>query len=231
MLELGDHLASNADTFAHIAVGANAFQPLVRAPSVVAKFGSSSRSFEIVDFAENNGKQMDDIFFAEIACVGGEVRVVDQRVCVDDKADWMVVGRQKIRQGAQVGQGRPHLLQCFLDRSGDRAVPAAGEAVHEPGPRQSRRATVEGLSDMAVLNQGLIDRRERSAAVQALAYLRAHGVPLDPDGLMVEALRNGWGSTGPEDLRQIAIDLNKGKKLQFTTRTRPERLEEWAHAR
>jgi hypothetical protein len=93
------------------------------------------------------------------------------------------------------------------------------------------KATVEGLSDMAVLNQGLIDRRERSAAVQALAYLRAHGVPLDPDGLMVEALRNSWGSTGPEDLRQIAIDLNKSKKLQFTTRTRPERLEEWAQAR
>ncbi len=48
---------------------------------------------------------------------------------------------------------------------------------------------------------------------------------------MVEALRNGWGSTGPEDLRQIAIDLNRGKKLRFTTRIRPERLEEWAQAR
>jgi hypothetical protein len=93
------------------------------------------------------------------------------------------------------------------------------------------KATVEGLSLLPVLNQGLIDRRERSAAVQALTFLRGRGVILEPDGLMVEALRNGWGSTGPEDLRQIAIDLNKGKKLQFTTRIRPERLEEWAQAK
>ena len=83
---------------------------------------------------------------------------------------------------------------------------------------------------MAVLNQGLIDRRERWAAVQALTFLRGRGVKLEPDGLMVEALRHGWGSTGPEDLRQTAIDLNKGEKLQFTTRIRPERLEEWAQS-
>lgn len=92
------------------------------------------------------------------------------------------------------------------------------------------KATVAGLSDLAVLNQGLIDRREHHAAVQALTFLRARGVILEPDGLMVEALRNDWGSTGPEDLRRIAIDLNNGKKLQFTTRIRQERLEEWAQA-
>src|ERR1700740_1295329 len=89
-------------------------------------------------------------------------------------------------------------------------------SVWDANQRNAKR-TVPGLSDMAVLNQGLIDRRERWAAVQALTFLRGRGVKLEPDGLMVEALRNGWGSTGPEDLRQTAIDLNKGEKLQFTT--------------
>ena len=68
-------------------------------------------------------------------------------------------------------------------------------SVWDANQRNAKR-TVPGLSDMAVLNQGLIDRRERWAAVQALTFLRGRGVKLEPDGLMVEALRNGWGSTG-----------------------------------
>jgi hypothetical protein len=93
------------------------------------------------------------------------------------------------------------------------------------------KATVEGLSMIAVHNQGLVDCRDRWEAVQALTFLRARGVRLEPDGLMVEALRNSWGGTGPEDLRQIAIDLNNGKKLRFEKRIRPERLEEWVRAK
>ena len=89
---------------------------------------------------------------------------------------------------------------------------------------------MEGLSGLAVSNQGLVDRRERSEVVQTLTYLRDHGVALEPDGLMVEALRNAWGGTGPEELRKIAIDLNKGKALHFSRRIRPERLEEWVRA-
>ena len=59
--------------------------------------------------------------------------------------------------------------------------------------------------------------------------MRSRGFELDPDALMVEALRNEWGGTGPEELRQIALDLNKGKQLQFDKRRlRPERLDEWA---
>jgi hypothetical protein len=93
------------------------------------------------------------------------------------------------------------------------------------------KAAVQGLSDMVVRNRGLIHNNDRSKAVHALTYLRDRGVRLEPDGLMVEALRNQWGGTGPEDLRQIAVDLNKGKKLRYDARRlRPERLEEWAQA-
>lgn len=93
------------------------------------------------------------------------------------------------------------------------------------------KAAVNGLSGIAVVNQGLLDNRERSGAVQTLTYLRDHGVTLEPDGLMVEAMRNGWGGTGPEDLRKIAVDLNDGKALRFTKRITPERLEQWVQTK
>lgn len=45
---------------------------------------------------------------------------------------------------------------------------------------------------------------------------------------MVEALRNHWGGQGPETLRQIAIDLNNGTKLQYDKhRLTPQRLQRW----
>lgn len=91
------------------------------------------------------------------------------------------------------------------------------------------RATVRDLTGLAVGNQGLIDKRERSEVIHALTYMRSRGFELDPDALMVEALRNEWGGNGPDELRQIAVELNKGKQLQFDRRRlRPERLEEWA---
>ncbi len=91
------------------------------------------------------------------------------------------------------------------------------------------RAAIHDLTGLAVRNQGLLDRRERSEAVNALTYLRTNGTPLDPDALMVEALSNQWGGTGPEDLRQIAIDLNNGKRLQYDKRRLSlDRLQRWA---
>lgn len=93
------------------------------------------------------------------------------------------------------------------------------------------RAAIRGLTGIAVRNQGLSDKRERSEAIHALTYLRDAGVPLGPDELMVEALRNKWGGNGPETLRQIAIDLNRGAKLQFDKRRlSAERLRGWTAA-
>jgi hypothetical protein len=93
------------------------------------------------------------------------------------------------------------------------------------------KAAVKGLTGIAVTNQGLLDKRERSAAVQTLTYLRDRGVQLEPDGLMVEALRNGWGGTGPEELHRIAWDLRRGKKLQYQNRITTNRLQEWYETR
>ncbi|MFH5208084.1 hypothetical protein [Antrihabitans spumae] len=94
----------------------------------------------------------------------------------------------------------------------------------------SLKAAMRGLSYGAIKNQGLVDPRERSMVVQTLTYLRDHGVVLEPDGLMVEALRNGWGGVGPEALRALAVQLAGGKALRFEKRVTPERLDEWLHS-
>lgn len=108
-----------------------------------------------------------------------------------------------------------------------------GGEVLEPVPEASPaiKATVEGITGIAVANQGLIDRRERSEAVQALTYLHRHGHKLNPTQLIVEAIRNGWPGKAPVELAQLARDVNAGKRLRYQNRVRPERLAEWAGMR
>lgn len=123
------------------------------------------------------------------------------------------------------GHHGPWITAFGAEHLGGQEIPATA-----PAPA-SLRAAVSDLTGMAVSNQGLLDKRERSEAIHALTFLRGRGVALDPDALMVEALRNGWGRTGPEVLRQIAIDLNDGKRLQFDRRRlSPARLQQWADA-
>lgn len=99
-----------------------------------------------------------------------------------------------------------------------------------PDASEPVKRAVEGLTFLAVENQGLLDNRERSAAVQALTYLRDQGIRLEPDALMVEALRNGWGGKGPEELRAIALDLNAGKRLRFQERFSEDAMEAWVRS-
>jgi hypothetical protein len=52
----------------------------------------------------------------------------------------------------------------------------------EPTPEASAplKAVVKGLNGIAIRNQGLLDKRERSEVVQTLTYLRDHGVRAAP---------------------------------------------------
>ncbi len=104
-----------------------------------------------------------------------------------------------------------------------------GESL-KPVPEASPaiKAMVEGITSLAVTNQGLIDKRERSAAIQALTYLRAHGHELNPSQLIVEAIRNEWPGEAPVELGRLARDVNAGKRLRYLDRIRPERLAQWA---
>lgn len=85
-------------------------------------------------------------------------------------------------------------------------VPEASSAI---------KAMVEGISDLAVLNQGLIDQRERSEAIHALVYMRSHGHPLVPDQLATEAIRREWPGKSPLDLADLAKQVNDGKRLRY----------------
>jgi hypothetical protein len=98
-------------------------------------------------------------------------------------------------------------------------------AVDEAEP--AIKATVEGLSMIAVRNQGLIDSRERSTVVQALTYLRSRGHELVPEQLATEAIRLQWPGQAPLELAEVARKLNAGKQLRFERRLDPEALERW----
>ncbi len=119
-------------------------------------------------------------------------------------------------------QHAPWITAHEAEHIGGNPVAAVGEA------SAAITATLEGLSVPAILNQGLVDSRERSAAVQALTYLRRHGHQIDPDQLATEALRQDWPRQSPLDLARIARDLNAGKTLRFQQRLNAAALARWA---
>lgn len=107
---------------------------------------------------------------------------------------------------------------------GGEPVPSVAEA------SAAIKAMVDGISLLPVLNQGLIDSRERSMAVQALTYMRDHGHTLVPDQLVVEAIRYGWPGASPLELADLAKQLNAGKRLRYEPRLNTSVLVEWASA-
>jgi hypothetical protein len=103
----------------------------------------------------------------------------------------------------------------------------------EPVPRVPEasagiKAMVDGISLLPVLNQGLIDSRERSMAVQALTYMRNHGHTLIPNQLAVEAIRHGWPGTSCLELADLGKQLNAGKRLRYSERLNTSALAKWA---
>lgn len=105
----------------------------------------------------------------------------------------------------------------------------AGEPVPVvPEASTAIKAMVAGISLLPVLNQGLIDSRERSLAVQALTYMRDHGHTLTPNQLAVEAIRNGWPGKSSLELAELAKQLNAGKHLRYGQRLNPAVLAQWA---
>ncbi|MCZ2849812.1 hypothetical protein [Modestobacter sp. VKM Ac-2978] len=105
----------------------------------------------------------------------------------------------------------------------------AGEPVPRvPEASAAIKAVVDGISLLPVLNQGLIDPRERSMAVQALTYMRNHGHALVPSQLAVEAIRRGWPGTSPLELADLAKQLNAGKRLRYSERLNAASLAKWA---
>ncbi len=77
----------------------------------------------------------------------------------------------------QSGSGHAPWITAF-----DAQCLGGNEIQRIPEASAPLKATVEGLSLLPLLNQGLIDRRERWAVVQALTFLRGRGVSLEPDG-------------------------------------------------
>ena len=92
------------------------------------------------------------------------------------------------------------------------------------------KAMVDGISMLPVLNHGLTDSRERSTAVEALTFMHARGHKLDPQQLIVEAQRQGWPGDSPQQLADLATQINAGKQLRFQNRLNPDAMAEWDRA-
>lgn len=103
-----------------------------------------------------------------------------------------------------------------------------GEAV-APIPEASAaiKLMIKDISLLPIRNQGLVDSRERSTAVQALTFMRDHGHQLVPEQLAVEALRNDWPRTSPLELADMARQLNAGKRLRVKERLNPAFMARW----
>jgi hypothetical protein len=157
-------------------------------------------------------------------CLGVEdVIDVEQSHAVDGVVVVRAHGAITFAEGA--ANHAPWVTAYDVDRLAGEVIRPVPEA---PAPV---KAAIEGTTGLAVPNQGLIDNRDRTPVVHALTYLRDHGVRLDPDEVMVEALRNGWGGSGPVEVREIVRDLNRGRRLRYDKgRIRPERLREWLGA-
>ena len=119
-------------------------------------------------------------------------------------------------------QHAPWITAHRAEHMGGQAVAPVEEAT------PAVKAMIKGLSMLPVLNQGLIDSRERSAAVQALCYFHQRGHHLDPRQLITEALRNGWPADSPLELAALARDISAGKRLRYQQRLRPEVVAQWA---
>lgn len=119
----------------------------------------------------------------------------------------------------------PWITAHGAEHVGGEVVPAVDEAP------AAVKAMVEGLSMMAVINQGLSDSRERSAAIQALTYFRDRGHQLDTAQLIAEALRNEWPRQSPLELARLAKEISAGKRPRFAQRLQPEVVTQWADAK
>lgn len=121
----------------------------------------------------------------------------------------------------------PHSLRPWVTAHEVQHI--AGEPfVPVPDANPAIKAMVDGITSMAVANQGLNDKRERSEAIQALTYFRTHGHQLDPTQLTLEAIRNDWPGRAPIELAEIARDITAGKQLRYLHRIDPQQLAEWA---
>lgn len=83
-----------------------------------------------------------------------------------------------------------------------------GDAIaHLPEASTSVKAAVARISG-GPGGQGEIDQMVPYRSVQALTGLLEQGIAFTPDGIMVEALRNGWNVERAEALRRIAAELS-----------------------
>ncbi|GAB4001491.1 hypothetical protein GCM10029992_37180 [Glycomyces albus] len=74
----------------------------------------------------------------------------------------------------------------------------------------------------------ILDRRDKSRVIDGLMnHLRPNGHQFDPNDLLAAALHDGWRGSGALELRNLATEINNGKRKQVREKFTSDILAMW----
>lgn len=88
-------------------------------------------------------------------------------------------------------------------------------------------AAMDTFTTLINSSTGLSDSRDRSTVLDGLTKLRKAGHHFDPEDLVAGALARNWRGDAAVELRDLASEINAGKRKRFTERLRPNIVETW----
>lgn len=86
---------------------------------------------------------------------------------------------------------------------------------------------MDTFTDLINSSTGLSDSRDRSTVLDGLTKLRAAGHEFDPEDLLAGALARNWRGDAAVQLKDLASEINAGKRKRFTERLRPDIVATW----
>ncbi|MEV7132135.1 hypothetical protein AB0N24_04520 [Arthrobacter sp. NPDC093128] len=88
-------------------------------------------------------------------------------------------------------------------------------------------AAVDAFTDLINSSTRLSDSRDRSTVLDGLTKLRKAGHHFDPEDLLAGALARNWRGDAAVQLKDLASEVNAGKRKRFTEQLRSDVVENW----
>ncbi|ALV47208.1 hypothetical protein MB46_18630 [Arthrobacter alpinus] len=126
--------------------------------------------------------------------------------------------------------GIEHMVGCQPWVTAFNPLHLGGPVIQNKSPMVADRVVAVALDYFTgTINSstGLSDSRDRSTVIEGLTKLRKVGHDFDPNDLLAGALAKNWRGDAAVQLRDVAAEINAGKRKQFTPRLRPEIVEIW----
>ncbi|MEQ4567238.1 hypothetical protein [Paenarthrobacter sp. CAP02] len=88
-------------------------------------------------------------------------------------------------------------------------------------------ADMDTFTDLINSSSGLSDSRDRSTVLDGLTKLRKANHHFDPEDLLAGALARNWRGDAAVQLKDLAAEINAGKRKRFAERFRPDIVDTW----